>query len=639
MRNFITKALIASSIVFCLGSCTDYLDKEPDDYLNLEKVFNDKSDVESWLSAVYSGIVENYASAMRGFDSMADDIAPSLGWEAYGWPVIGYQKGNFDPTTDWEYRGSYWYTLPRRTRSAYTLLERIHSLPEQGLTDQEVEYMKNEAKFLIAYNNYSRLIVWGAIPVQQGMANLKSDTLMIGQTPFDDVVNDTEAKLLEAARGLPPSYTDAKKYGRATSIMCYAIRARLLLFAASPLVNGNNDYANYRNNKGQLIFNPVYDPAKWTRAAKACKELIDLAAANGHELYKEYNSDGTIDPYMSFQNMLFVTANRGNNEILFPRAWVNSDSYDRHAQPRGTAGNGGLGVSQTLVDAFYMKNGLAPITGYNADGSPVINTASGYTETGFSSSDDVAKTKWIEGGPNGSTKNTTNVITQAGTFNMYCNREPRFYITVLYNGAWSRREGRNTQFYSGGYDGGPTHDAPSYGYLVRKKVSPDVDPRQNVAPYRPGVLYRMGDAYLDYAEALNESDPGNPDIVKYLNLIRERAGIPQYGTSAGLIPVPANQEEMREAIHHERRVELACENGTRWFDLRRWKEAEKQLSGIFYGMNFSGTLNSDNKSNPKSYFVRTPVMTRSFTKKNYWMPIPQDEIDKNPNLHQLPGWN
>lgn len=639
MRNFITKALIASSIVFCLGSCTDYLDKEPDDYLNLEKVFNDKSDVESWLSAVYSGIVENYASAMRGFDSMADDIAPSLGWEAYGWPVIGYQKGNFDPTTDWEYRGSYWYTLPRRTRSAYTLLERIHSLPEQDLTDQEVEYMKNEAKFLIAYNNYSRLIVWGAIPVQQGIANLKSDTLMIGQTPFDDVVNDTEAKLLEAARGLPPSYTDAKKYGRATSIMCYAIRARLLLFAASPLVNGNNDYANYRNNKGQLIFNPVYDPAKWTRAAKACKELIDLAAANGHELYKEYNSDGTIDPYMSFQNMLFVTANRGNNEILFPRAWVNSDSYDRHAQPRGTAGNGGLGVSQTLVDAFYMKNGLAPITGYNADGSPVINTASGYTETGFSSSDDVAKTKWIEGGPNGSTKNTTNVITQAGTFNMYCNREPRFYITVLYNGAWFRREGRNTQFYSGGYDGGPTHDAPSYGYLVRKKVSPDVDPRQNVAPYRPGVLYRMGDAYLDYAEALNESDPGNPDIVKYLNLIRERAGIPQYGTSAGLIPVPANQEEMREAIHHERRVELACENGTRWFDLRRWKDAEKQLSGIFYGMNFSGTLNSDNKSNPKSYFVRTPVMTRSFTKKNYWMPIPQDEIDKNPNLHQLPGWN
>ena len=499
--------------------------------------------------------------------------------------------------------------------------------------------MKNEAKFLIAYNNYCRLTVWGAVPVQEGTTNLESDSLMIGQTPFDDVVRDTEAKLLEAAKGLPPFYTDAKKYGRATSIMCYAIRARLLLFAASPLVNGNSDYSNYRNNKGQLIFNPAYDPAKWEKAAKACKELIDLAAANGHGLYKEYNSDGTIDPYMSFQNMLFVTANRGNNEILFPRAWVNSDSYDEHAQPRGTAGNGGLGVSQTLVDAFYMKNGLAPIKGYNADGSPVINPASGYTETGFSDADDKEKTKWIEGAPDGSAKNATNVITPAGTSKMYCNREPRFYITVLYNGAWFRREGRNTQFYSGGYDGGPTHDAPSYGYLVRKKVSPDVDPRQRVHPYRPGVLYRMGDAYLDYAEALNECDPGNPDIVKYLNLIRERAGIPQYGTGAGYVPVPGNQEEMREAIHHERRVELACENGTRWFDLRRWKEAEKQLTGTFYGMNFAGTLNSDNKSNPKSYFVRTPVMTRSFSKKNYWMPIPQDDIDKNPNLRQLPGWN
>ena len=74
-------------------------------------------------------------------------------------------------------------------------------------------------------------------------------------------------------------------------------------------------------------------------------------------------------------------------------------------------------------------------------------------------------------------------------------------------------------------DGGPTHDAPQAGYLNRKRVSlGNPTQRDGQHPYRPGILYRLGEAYLNYAEALNESDPSNPDILKYLNLIRERAG-------------------------------------------------------------------------------------------------------------------
>ena len=100
-----------------------------------------------------------------------------------------------------------------------------------------------------------------------------------------------------------------------------AIRARMLLFAASPLVNGNDDpdYAAYQNNKGQNIFNSTYDPTKWERAVKACKELIDEAEANGYHLYYEYNEDGSIDPFMSYSNMCYKEFNQGNKEILFPR--------------------------------------------------------------------------------------------------------------------------------------------------------------------------------------------------------------------------------------------------------------------------------------------------------------------------------
>ncbi|MCY4780379.1 RagB/SusD family nutrient uptake outer membrane protein [Sphingobacterium sp. UT-1RO-CII-1] len=125
---------------------------------------------------------------------------------------------------------------------------------------------------------------------------------------------------------------------------------------------------------------------------------------------------------------------------------------------------------------------------------------------------------------------------------------------------------------------------------------------------------------------------------KYVNLIRERAGIPRYGAGINSIPVPVSQEDMRAAIRRERRVELNNE-GIRYRDIRRWKIGEKELDGNFYGMNFSGTEKDDNESNPKAFFKRSVYQKRVFTAKNYWFPIPQGEIDKNPNLVQNPFWD
>lgn len=132
---------------------------------------------------------------------------------------------------------------------------------------------------------------------------------------------------------------------------------------------------------------------------------------------------------------------------------------------------------------------------------------------------------------------------------------------------------------SGEWDGGPTHDAPQNGYLVRKKVHPDYDPRAGINPYRPGILYRLGEAYLNYAEALNETNPENPEVLEYVNLIRERAGVP-------VLESGKDQDKMREAIRRERRVELNCEDGIRYNDIRRWKIGEETLNRDFWGMNF-----------------------------------------------------
>ncbi|MDJ1469289.1 RagB/SusD family nutrient uptake outer membrane protein [Cytophagaceae bacterium DM2B3-1] len=614
MKNYtVLRYTILFLLIILSESCSDFLDKMPDDLLTQEMVFKDKTRTEEWLAGVYANIPDPYWDYARNisYDPLSDDMCPNPRWEQFGWDVIAKQTGNWNTNSFWG--PNYWYELPRRIRSAYILIENVKPNPAQQFTQEDADNMKYEARFLIAYYYWLMAEAYGPVPLVREIipSDATSEQLLIGQTPFDKVIDWVDSEMLELSGLLPDKYASNAKFGRATSIMCLAVRARMLLFAASPLANGNPDYNGFVNDKGEALFNTSYDANKWKRASDACKLLIDKAHAAGHKLYYEYNDNGSIDPFLSYQNMMFKRTTDGNAEILFARPNSETWEYDRHSQPRGTGGNGGLGVTQSLVDAFFMKNGL-----------PIDDPNSGYVEKGFSTADEFRNTKWSEVQGGGK-------VTLAGTYNMYCNREPRFYISVLYNRAWHRRENRTTRFMIDEWDGGPTHDAPQSGYLLRKKVHPDHDPRNRTNPYRPGILYRLGEAYLNYAEALNETDPGNPDILKYLNLIRERAGLPE--VAAG------SQDEIRAAIRRERRVELNCE-GIRYSDIRRWKIGEEVLNRDFFGMNFNGTEISDDEKNPKAYFKRTVYQRRVFSKKNYWFPVPQSEIDKNPNLVQNPFW-
>ena len=605
-----------------LTSCVDYLDKEPDTELTLPMVFEDKTRIEGWLANVYSHVPDPYWGYARklGWDILSDDMTASERWRQWDWKVIPMLLGEWTPSTDWD--GNYWARLPQLIREANIFIENVHPLPEQGISATEVTYMKAEMRFMIAYYYYLLSNTYGPVPFKPNYiapTDFNLADLMEGQRPYYEVVDWVDKELQEVAKILPPKYTEARKYGRATSIMCLAVRARMLLFAASPLVNGNPDYANHKNKDGENLFSTTADKTKWAYAAQACKELIDAAEAAGHELYAEKNNDGTIDPFMSYQNLFLTRYDEGNTEILFARPGGSEyGEYEKHATPAASGGSGGLGVTQSLVDAFFMENGL-----------PINDDDSEYVETGFSVSDETRdNTVWdteVNGG----------AITKSGTYNMYCHREPRFYITVSYNNSYFTQEKRLFNFFNGKKDNPHTHDAPQNGYLIRKKISPDLNVKQGTYKYRPGIVYRLGEAYLNYAEALNESDPGNGDILVYLNKIRERAGIRQYTTGAtdeNYIHVDLNdQAEMRKLIRAERRVELSCE-GIRYDDLRRWKEAENVLNGDFYGMNFSGRDNS-------SFYVRTPYLKRVYKKAYYWFPIHQSEIDKNDKLVQSPYWN
>lgn len=620
--TFIIVALLSTS-------CVDYLDQVPDDELTIEMVFNDKNQTEEWLAGIYSSIPDPYWDYAKyaGFDPLSDDMSPSENWLTFDWEVINMMKGNWSPRTEWQVH--YWSELPKRIRSAYIFLENVKPLPAQKLNQEEVNLMKSEAHFLIAYY-YSLLVdAYGTYPFAPGLvdSNASAEELQIGQTPADEIINWLDKELVDISKKLPPYYTDNSKFGRATSVMCLAVRARMLLFAASTLTNGNPEYKGYVNSNGEELFNSTYDPKKWERAAKASRDLIDLAHNNGYKLYREYNADGTTDPFMSYQNMMFTRWSDGNKEILFARPQCNNVfDYDKHCSPRGCGGNGGLGITQSLVDAFFMENGY-----------PIDDKAnSEYKEGGFSTAIEKRNTKWMEGSPNG----LPGEITMPGTYQMYCHREPRFYVSVLYNGAWYRQDKRKTQFMNNQIDGGPGYDSPQGGYLNRKKVHPDHNSLNGVNPYRPGVLYRLGEAYLNFTEAALEcAERGITSeylgtAMEYWDEIRERAGLP----SVKICYPNADLKELINLCRKERRVELNNE-GIRFRDIRRWNIGVETLNKTFEGMNVKGTEFDDNQQNKNAYFKRTPFFTRVFKKQFNFFPVPSWEIDKNPNLTQNPFWN
>ena len=638
MKKYIIITIITFLLVNFSG-CSDFLDKMPDDQLTMEMIFTDKIRTEDWLASVYSSVPSPMWGYFKdqGYNIMGDDITIPQEWQQFGWAnVYAYTVANWSPISGWN--PYYWVELPKRIRTGLIFIEEVRVIPEAGLTEEYVNQMKNEVRFLIAYYYSLMAELYGPFPFEPGViypVDAPAEDLMTTQAPYEDIINWIDQELLEVSNNLPAVYSDNNDWGRATSIMALAIRARTLLFAASPLFNGNPDLRDWQNADGENLFRSEFDAQKWAKAAEANKLLIDAAHASGYDLYKEYNPDGSIDPFMSYYNLSLRRFSDGNKEILFGRP-DNPDlgGFQAHHLPKGIGGNAAMGVTQELVDAFYMENGIVPITGYNEGGSPIINPESGYVEDGFSTETELRYTNWPGGGPASLRQRGEglNPVTMEGTYNMYVNREPRFYVSVIFNEAWLGVDNRRVEFLQeGGRDTGYTFDAPQNGYNVRKRISLEVLPREGRHPYQPGILYRLAEAYLSYAEALNESQGPTSDVYTYVNLVRERAGIPDL--QEGL-----SKEEMREAIQHERRIEFNSE-GIRFNDVRRWKLGEKFFDTSLYGMNFNGTRKSDNDNDPEAFYKRTFYKNRYFNKRMYLWPVPQAQLDINPNLVQAPGYN
>ena len=357
------------------------------------------------------------------------------------------------------------------------------------------------------------------------------------------------------------------------------------------------------------------------------------------------------------------TTKNGNTEVLFARPSSNANEFAKHCMPYGNAGNGAYSVSQALVDAFAMSDGLYPILGYEKDANgyntiPVINPATPtYNEDGFSTQAEYRNTQWT-GAKEYNAARGGSMITDVNTFNMYVGREPRFYTTINYNEKYFKPAKRKVCFYnsSGGKtfndivghsinDNIGTHDAPNNGYLNAKGFLPTDDNKGSYS-YKQGTMYALPEFYLSYVECLLETNPTHPDVLKYWNLIRERAGVRPYTWGAATqdqIQISKDKDEMMELLRRERRVELCClDSSIRLTDIRRWMIGDEIADGWDYyhgGMNFTGIKRSTDPNDPDAFFVRkTNGLKRVWKDEYYWMPVFQTEIDKNENLVQAPFW-
>ena len=343
--------MMKKTYLFLLGLITlfpscHFLDKELDTELTLDLVFEDKTRTYGWLANVYSAIPDPYFGYGRylGWDILGDEMSPSERWRQWDWKVIPYIVGEWTPSSSWD--GNYWVMLPQRIREAEIFKQNVHPLPDQGIGAKEVEYMKAECDALIAYYYWLMVNTYGAIPFTPGKVyttDATEEEMMQGQAPYYTVIDWCDSVLLDVSHRLPTTYS-SQKYGRFTAVMALAVRARMLLYAASPLVNGNPDYAGYTNCHNVPVFSTEEDPSRWTKAADACKLLIETAESAGHTLYIERTQQGQIDAFMSVQNVLFTRYDEGNTEILFARPnGCNYTDLEKHSTPSNSGGNGGYG--------------------------------------------------------------------------------------------------------------------------------------------------------------------------------------------------------------------------------------------------------------------------------------------------------
>lgn len=570
--------LLLSASALLVSSCEEQMNFNQYNVYDEDYVKLNFSNVGGFLTGIYNTVEYDYGNFSSG--AMLASATDESEYSISGNDIEDYYNGGWSESNPKETTWTNMYYgialcndfLTKMLGLTFDDLALNSDYPQQMYRYNNYQY---EVRFMRAYFYFTLVRQYGAVPmvdpemtVEEMNSLSRTDADEVFQFIFDecDAIKDL---IIEDYSNLGEYAVSVAETGRADKLAVLALRARAALYWASPLFNESND------------------ASRWATATEYYEDLINACTARGKSLAANYADLWATNNYSDAT----ITT-----EIIFARRYYSSSSGDNYVEtynyPVGIeGGSGGNCPTQNLVDAYNMQ----------ATGLPITDPNSGYDEQ-----------------------------------NPYEGRDPRFAATVAYNGCtWPTYSGASTLYtYYGGTNGQPLSGATTTGYYLRKLCHGEISLASSTsgtvqANYHTYVLFRLGGIYLDYAECLFRST-GGADIAGALgmtaaeaaSLTRERVDMPAF-------PAGLSNDEFWEVYKNERMVELAFE-GHRFWDVRRWKEADEYFTSIDR-MNL--TLNSDG-----SYTYTRETVQRQWDDKMYLYPIPLTERMKNPNLEQNPGW-
>jgi starch-binding outer membrane protein, SusD/RagB family len=589
--------LVAIIIVFVSGCKDDFLDVKPLDKYSDAAVWEDPVLVQSYVNNIYMGIPFPFTTLM--LSSCVDESMAVWDWESSlvtqselspSYLAIfdnGFWTGSLRYMT--------WNNMYRNIRACNLFFEKIEAVKfdDEAAKDNLI----GQVTFLRAYFYHQLVSLYGGVPIITKAYNA-SDDFAVARDSYEDCVKfiveecDKAAGMLEA--------TGNKAY--ATTGAALALKSRVLLYAASDLFNSNASWASGYTNP-ELVSNTTGDrPSRWLAAKNAAKAVIDLG------VYDLFGEENPASPEVATDNFAGLFLNNGNQEDIFLQFYdvLHNTDWDG---PNPGLFNGPNG--------WHNWGGNTP-TGQFADASEM---------------NDGTKFDWT---------NPTHAS------NPYANRDPRFYATVLHEGAlWRTRPADVVDadpagmLQVGTYNkngtivpGLDTRKSPiedwngSYtGYYLRKFIDPTIN-HQYERQQLPWRRFRYAEILLNYAEACLEL--GEEDEARtYINKIRARAGMPA---------TLATGTQLRDQYRNERRVELAYEEH-RYYDVRRWMIAPTVYEDA-QGVIVTGDMAADGTISNRTYAPDPAVQQRDWNPNNsfYFLPIKLDEMNKNELLVQNPQY-
>jgi hypothetical protein len=628
-----------------LCSCKDFLDIVPDNVATIEHAFTDRVSAERFLATIYSymprighssddpaiqasdevGVVENsYYGISRYYGNRIKQGAQNVTA-----PILDFWVGSNGG------RGLY-----VALRECNIFLENIDQVGPD-LSEWEKRRWIAEVKFLKAFYHFYQMRLYGPIPLMKENIPISAsvDEVKVYREPVDECVEYILQLCDEAMPELPLQIVNiVSEAGRITQPMAAMLKAEALIWAASPLFNGNSDFNWLTDNRDVKLFSETEDRSKWTRAADACREAIEIAHEAGIRLYTFQDSRFPLSEEtkrgMSIRGAMTTKWNEeliwGNpiNTVsdLQGNTLIYMKAQDIVKNDLATE----ICASFHIAEQFYSHNGV-PI---NED--PSYQYAERY-ETVTVGDDHFY---YIKDGETTARLNTY--------------REPRFYAVLGFDRGYWYGNGRYKDVGDGtasetpwivamkqGEVSGKNGDIRymKSGYAIKKALNFETATATDGALTRTRYTYpimRLADLYLLYAEALNESlDAPNDEVYEYIDLVRRRAGlngvVESWKNHSVLPDKPLTKTGMQDIIRQERMIEL-CFESKRFYDLRRWKLAHIYLNQAERGWNM-------NENSVEGYYQVITLSTPQFKTKEYLWPIRESELRRNINLVQNPYWD